>query len=49
VPARLVGWMCRCGLRLPDGPAPLCGACGRKYLESRDADGGKVLAPREAE
>ena len=49
VPARLVGWMCRCGVRLPDGQAPVCGACGRKYRESRAADGGKALAPEEPE
>ena len=40
VPARRVGWMCRCGERLPDGPEPACAACGSRY---RDRDG--VLAP----
>jgi UDP-2-acetamido-3-amino-2,3-dideoxy-glucuronate N-acetyltransferase len=34
VPARRVGWMCRCGVRLQlrDGPAT-CGACGTSYQE----------------
>ncbi|HLU66630.1 MAG TPA: acyltransferase [Kofleriaceae bacterium] len=32
VPARLVGWMCACGERLPDPAAPaVCRACGRRY------------------
>jgi len=31
-PARQQGWMCRCGIRLPEGEAPSCSACGRKYL-----------------
>jgi UDP-2-acetamido-3-amino-2,3-dideoxy-glucuronate N-acetyltransferase len=43
VPGRLAGWMCRCGVRLPS--TLVCGACGRKYAESRDAQGSKVLAP----
>jgi dTDP-4-amino-4,6-dideoxygalactose transaminase/acetyltransferase-like isoleucine patch superfamily enzyme len=35
-PARRVGWMCRCGVRLPDVPAlasaaPACPACGARY------------------
>jgi UDP-2-acetamido-3-amino-2,3-dideoxy-glucuronate N-acetyltransferase len=41
VPARRVGWMCRCGMRLElvDGTAA-CGSCGSRYRE----DGG-VLRP----
>jgi UDP-2-acetamido-3-amino-2,3-dideoxy-glucuronate N-acetyltransferase len=35
-PARLKGWMCRCGVRLPAGDSPRCGACGDAY---RLADG----------
>ncbi len=34
VPARQIGWMCRCGVRLPapaDHGRLLCGACGRQY------------------
>jgi UDP-2-acetamido-3-amino-2,3-dideoxy-glucuronate N-acetyltransferase len=31
VPARRIGWMCQCGERLPDGDAPVCGACGTRY------------------
>jgi UDP-2-acetamido-3-amino-2,3-dideoxy-glucuronate N-acetyltransferase len=34
VPARRIGWICRCGVRLPDGPAPACGACGARYREA---------------
>jgi UDP-2-acetamido-3-amino-2,3-dideoxy-glucuronate N-acetyltransferase len=36
-PARRVGWMCYCGVRLPQGAAenPVrCGACGRAYRVS---------------
>lgn len=34
VPARRVGWMCRCGERLPLGRGPVrCGACGGQYEE----------------
>jgi len=32
-PARRMGWMCRCGIRLPAGSGPACGACGAKYSE----------------
>jgi UDP-2-acetamido-3-amino-2,3-dideoxy-glucuronate N-acetyltransferase len=32
VPARQIGWICYCGLRLPDGTAsPRCGECGQRY------------------
>jgi len=38
-PARRVGWMCRCGNRLPDGSGELqCSACAARYRES----GGKL-------
>jgi UDP-2-acetamido-3-amino-2,3-dideoxy-glucuronate N-acetyltransferase len=30
-PARRVGWMCRCGERLPGASAPTCTACGARY------------------
>jgi UDP-2-acetamido-3-amino-2,3-dideoxy-glucuronate N-acetyltransferase len=34
VPARRVGWMCRCGERLPSGPGRVdCPACGTRYQE----------------
>lgn len=34
-PARRVGWMCRCGIRLPEGGGELqCGACGARYREA---------------
>jgi len=31
-PARQVGWVCRCGERLPEGEAPKCARCGSLYL-----------------
>lgn len=31
VPARQIGWMCQCGVRLEHGDAPTCGACGSTY------------------
>ena len=32
VPAHPIGWMCNCGIRLPEGTAdPVCAECGRKY------------------
>jgi len=43
VPARRVGWMCACGVRLPDEAEDgvrACDACGARFRES-----GKGLAP----
>ncbi len=38
VPARQIGWMCRCGVRLEvEGPTAYCAACGRAYRASRGA------------
>jgi len=34
-PAQRQGWMCYCGIRLPNGNAPRCSACDRAY-ELRD-------------
>lgn len=31
VPARRTGWMCACGVKLPCGHQPTCGACHRKF------------------
>lgn len=31
VPARPVGWVCRCGARLPDTEDAICSVCGRRY------------------
>jgi UDP-2-acetamido-3-amino-2,3-dideoxy-glucuronate N-acetyltransferase len=45
VPARWAGWMCRCGVRLPAGSAPVCAACGARYVETKQPDGGKALRP----
>ena len=38
VPARQVGWSCRCGVKLPTpkGEATRCGACGIAYRFSGD-------------
>jgi UDP-2-acetamido-3-amino-2,3-dideoxy-glucuronate N-acetyltransferase len=42
-PARRVGWMCRCGLRLPESGGDLkCSTCGATYRES-----GGQLQPTE--
>src|SRR5207302_1051007 len=32
VPARQVGFMCYCGVRLPKGERVACGSCGRRYV-----------------
>ena len=45
VPGCVVGWMCRCGVRLPSGEAPLCNSCGQKYRQVRDAGGVGFLTP----
>jgi len=47
VPARQIGWICRCGVRLPKGQRPECPACGKGYVESSAPDGARVLAPQE--
>lgn len=36
VPARRTGWMCQCGVQLPSAEAPVCGACGSRYVLRRD-------------
>jgi len=37
VVARRIGWMCACGVRLPDAPGEaICNACGRAYRISVD-------------
>lgn len=41
VPARIAGWMCSCGERLPlaaqltDGAQPRCASCGARYVGER--------------
>lgn len=38
VPAKQVGWVCSCGIRLPEGvSAPTCSACGKAYLLEDDS------------
>jgi UDP-2-acetamido-3-amino-2,3-dideoxy-glucuronate N-acetyltransferase len=46
VPARQMGWMCRCGVRLSDGNDDVrqCKACGQRYRET-SAAGRKTLQP----
>jgi UDP-2-acetamido-3-amino-2,3-dideoxy-glucuronate N-acetyltransferase len=40
VPARRIGWMCRCGVRLEAGGGTVtCGSCGTRYCE----EGGLLL------
>ena len=37
VPARQSAWVCQCGVKLPEGAEPRCGACGRYYaIEAGD-------------
>lgn len=43
VPARRVGWMCRCGERLPDAGAARCAACGTEYEHA--GEGIKPVTP----
>jgi UDP-2-acetamido-3-amino-2,3-dideoxy-glucuronate N-acetyltransferase len=45
VPGRVAGWICRCGVRLPNEPAPVCVSCGQKYAQTRGAGGAQVLTP----
>jgi UDP-2-acetamido-3-amino-2,3-dideoxy-glucuronate N-acetyltransferase len=45
VPGCVVGWMCRCGVRLPSEEAPSCASCGQKYRQGRDATGADILLP----
>lgn len=37
VPARRVGWMCACGVRLPDGAEARCPACAARYRITEQA------------
>jgi UDP-2-acetamido-3-amino-2,3-dideoxy-glucuronate N-acetyltransferase len=45
VPARRLGWMCQCGVRLPDaGEALECRACGTAYRLEADGAALRMLA-----
>lgn len=35
VPARRIGWMCACGVRLPGSARPACRSCGARYVRAR--------------
>jgi len=37
VPARRIGWMCRCGVRLPSSGGEIACRCGRRYRIAGDA------------
>ena len=37
MPARRLGWICRCGVRLPAGADLTCTDCGDRYREVEDA------------
>lgn len=43
VPARAMGWVCRCGERLPHGEDPTCPRCGNTYR----IEGQRCIAVRE--
>jgi len=45
VPGQVVGWICRCGVRLSPDRAPRCSACGQGYAEVTDANGSVSLVP----
>ena len=36
VPARRIGWMCQCGVRLPDSGVGTCASCGTRYVKAGD-------------
>lgn len=36
VPARRIGWMCQCGVRLPKDAAARCSDCGARYRIQND-------------
>lgn len=42
-PARRKGWMCSCGIKLPEGEGPQCEVCGESYIEK----GGKLCPEKE--
>jgi len=41
VPARRIGWMCACGVRLPDRGKLVCSECDRAYVVEND-----ILIPK---
>lgn len=47
-PARRIGWMCRCGIRLPEGNLPKCTACGDVYAIDGDRCHPKAEADKAA-
>jgi len=36
-PARRIGWMCQCGIRLGAGAQATCAACGMRYAIAHDS------------
>src|SRR5512142_413591 len=52
VPARRIGWMCYCGIRLPDGKGEVsCPTCGRSYVIENGVcrEAPKVIAMPQAD
>ena len=47
VPARRIGWMCQCGVRLPDSSTSICADCGASYQMT--GDGIRPVAPTRVE
>ncbi|HEX4076399.1 MAG TPA: Gfo/Idh/MocA family oxidoreductase [Candidatus Acidoferrales bacterium] len=48
VPARPIGWVCFCGIRLPETDNPVCTACGKRY-EIRDGECSEAAVAAAAE
>ncbi len=50
VPARQIGWICKCGVRLPDGAGSelACDACGDRYRLTT-GDGAQRMQPWDGE
>jgi len=51
VPATRVGWVCRCGRRLPDdeGAEPRCGDCGTRYWVAGTGDAARCALVDDGE
>ena len=45
--ARRIGWMCECGVRLPDSNTSTCADCGASYQVT--GDGIRPFAPTRVE
>jgi UDP-2-acetamido-3-amino-2,3-dideoxy-glucuronate N-acetyltransferase len=45
VPARRVGWVCACGVRLPDAGEGTCATCGTSYARAGDRIARQTVGP----